>query len=481
MLLSGCTNTAPGGALPDPQKDAADAGGAADSTEAGTKEDLQDVSDGSDPSGDGNAAADGIPAKADSLDQAVIRQVDEAGSRLLLYSRQAKKSYLLTYDSATTIKGQRGEELVAGQLQSGDLITVSFVKDIHQAKGIWLDENMERTDNITRFALHIMAGTVEIGDQAYSLSKDCIVLSRGKQMEFSDINESDTLSAIGTDKEINALVITRGHGYVRLLGADAFEGGFVEFGQDLIREVGKDALYVVPEGSYQMLISKGHDSGMKEITVIPDEETQVDVSDIITDADRTGQIVFTITPAGAMLKIDDEEKSYSDVVVLSYGIHKVVVSMEGYQTVTQYIKVGEPMANLSIDLEEGKDSSDDGNGSAADPSVSGNTAAANVATASSDGEYRVYIDGPAQAELYVDDVYIGVVPTSFAKKSGKHIISLRRDGFVNRSYTLEIDDGKNDNHYSFSSLKSSSATTDADLAQSALSTLLGNTLSGLSE
>ena len=229
-----------------------------------------------------------------------------------------------------------------------------------------------------------------------------------------------------------------------------------------------------------MLISKGHDSGMKEITVIPDEETQVDVSDIITDADRTGQIVFTITPAGAMLKIDDEEKSYSDVVELSYGIHKVVVSMEGYQTVTQYIKVGEPMANLSVDLEKGKDSSDEG-GNTADPSVSENTAAASVATASSDGEYRVYIDGPAQAELYVDDVYIGVVPTSFAKKSGKHIISLRRDGYVNRSYTLEIDDGKNDNHYSFSSLKSSTATTDADLAQSALSTLLGNTLSGLSE
>ena len=417
----------------------------------------------------------GMTNLADSLDRALIRQIDEKHHRILLYSSRAEKSYVLSYDSSTTIQDKYGQQLVAGQLQTGDMVYAAFLKNQHLAKGFWIDPEMEKTENIQHFAVHIASGTMEIADEPYALSKNCLVLSKGEMLDLSDINESDTLTAVGYGKEIHALVISRGHGYVRLVGADAFEDGFVEFGQNVIRKVEKDALYVVPEGTYQMTISKGEDEGVKEIEVFPNAETEVDVSDILTEKDKLGQIIFTITPTQATLKVDDEEKDYSSSVELCYGIHKVEVSAEGYKSVTQYIRVGAQMANLSIDLEQ-QDSKDTEQG-ASEGSVSDNKA---VYSAGAQGEYKVYIDGPAQAELYVDDIYIGVVPTSFAKTAGKHTISLRRDGYINRSYTLEIDNGENDNHYSFSSLKpSTDATTSGDLAKNALSSLLSDSLSGL--
>ncbi len=415
----------------------------------------------------------GVTMLADSLDHALVRQVDTDRSKILLYSETAGKSYILSYDSATTIQDKYGQELVAGQLESGDMVYAAFVKDEHLAKGFWLDPDMEKKENVQRFTLHIASSTMEIADEPYSLAAGCPVLSGGELLELSDINESDTLTTVGVGKDIRALVISRGHGYVRLIGGEAFEDGFVEFGQNVIRKVEKDALYVVPEGQYKMTISKGEDEGVKDIEVKANEEIEVDVSDILTEKEKTGKIIFTITPENALLKIDDEQRDKAQPVELCYGIHKIEASAEGYRSVTQYIRVGSEMANLSIDLEEQSEQGDAAADSAT-ATVSGNET---VYSAGEEGEYRVYIDGPAQAELYVDDIYIGVVPASFAKKSGRHTISLRRDGFVNRSYTLEIDNGQNDNHYSFSSLKpSASATTDADLAQSALSSLLSGGL-----
>jgi hypothetical protein len=76
--------------------------------------------------------------------------------------------------------------------------------------------------------------------------------------------------------------------------------------------------------------------------------------------------------------------------------------------------------------------------------------AVSVTTAASD--YRVYIDAPEGAELYLDGTYIGIVPVNFAKNEGTHVISLRKDGYQTRSYTLNIDDSEKDVSYSFSDL-----------------------------
>ena len=70
---------------------------------------------------------------------------------------------------------------------------------------------------------------------------------------------------------------------------------------------------------------------------------------------------------------------------------------------------------------------------------------------SADG-YRVYVDAPAGVEVYKDGAYIGISPVSFAKKQGIYTITLRRDGYQTRSYTVEIDGEKNNVNYSFSEL-----------------------------
>ena len=68
------------------------------------------------------------------------------------------------------------------------------------------------------------------------------------------------------------------------------------------------------------------------------------------------------------------------------------------------------------------------------------------------GKYKIYVDGPEGAEVFVDGSYVGIAPISFEKKIGSHDITLRKSGYQTRTYTISVDDSEKDVNYSFSEL-----------------------------
>jgi hypothetical protein len=384
---------------------------------------------------------------ADSLDEAIIMSVREEEKQIKLYNLTLGRTYTLSYDGATGIKNRFGDELVAGQLSGGDMVRVTFIKDEKLAKSIQLLDDVATTEDVTNFDIHKAAYTMEFGGNQYNLNPNVLVLSGEKQITLEEINPADHLKIVARDHQVYGITVETGHGYVRLSGHEAFVGGWIEIGQAVITKVTDEMLLVVPEGEYTLFISKDGVAGSMEISVVRDEETQVDVSDLQTEKiKKTGKIIFTITPQTAELYIDGNLTDYSQEVELDYGIHQMQVRAEGYSTLTQYIKVGEEMANLNVKLEE---QSEDDEDEEDDDSVSTNSVSTTTTSAS---DYRVYIDAPQGAELYVDGSYVGIVPVDFAKKEGTYVISLRKDGYQTKSYTLQIDDSEKDVSYSFSDL-----------------------------
>ena len=150
----------------------------------GSGDNVQSDLTGQDPLGDQeediSAQALSKTGLADSLDDAVIVKVDEENGRMLFYSRNAEKTYFLSYDSATTIRDTYDRELVAGELKPGDIVKTAFLKDKHMARGIWLEPDMVRNDNVGSYDLHINASTMETGGRQYAIVKNCPVISRGK-------------------------------------------------------------------------------------------------------------------------------------------------------------------------------------------------------------------------------------------------------------------------------------------------------------
>lgn len=173
-------------------------------------------------------------------------------------------------------------------------------------------------------------------------------------MEVMDVVAQDLVTIRGIDHKIYSINVERGHGYLRLRNEQALLGGWIEVGNTVIREITEDMLLVVPEGSYQVALSNGGVSSVKDIVIERDKETVLDVGDIEIVQNKTGKILFSVTPAGAAVSIDGKSTDISKAVELSYGIHQIHLEAEGYDSLTKYIQVGSEYAKISFALEEKK-------------------------------------------------------------------------------------------------------------------------------
>ena len=158
-------------------------------------------------------------------------------------------------------------------------------------------------------------------------------------------------------------------------------------------------------------------------------------------------VLFSLSPSNAELYIDGTKTDASAPVSLEYGMHQLIVRAENYHSVTRYVSVAQESGGVDIVLDPVNDDTKN--------SSSSTNSSSQITT----NYYKVYVDAPEHAEVYLDGNYIGISPCSFRKTAGSHTITLRRTGFVTRSYTVQIDDESKDLTLSFADLVASEGET----------------------
>lgn len=413
----------------------------------------------------------------DSADTAVVLSVDSQNNGVIFMNMDAGRQYTLYYDGTTYVTDKYGGPMTMSQLRAGDVVDVNFLKGSRQIASIQISPGAWVYDNIENYDLGGINKTASIGSSTYSLPDDVVVLSEGKRVEVMDIVAQDVISVHGVDHKIYSINVEKGHGYLRLKNDQALIGGWIEVGNTVIREIAEDMLLVVPEGSYQVLLSNNGASSSKDIIIERNKEVVLDVGDLDIVRDKTGMILFSVTPADARVTIDGETADISSAVELPYGIHQVHLEADGYDSLTKYIQVGSEYAKISFELEEKKESQDD------DSSVSQNDLEPKPEKDSSISENtinpssgnRVYIDAPKDVEVYVDSNYVGISPVSFKKMLGSHTVTLRKSGYVTKSYTIYLYNDGEDITYSFTDLeKESSSDSGSDNSSSSTNSSTGS-------
>lgn len=407
------------------------------------------------------------PGAYDSGDTAILVEKQEKENKITFFNLIKGKKYTLEYDGSCRFYDKYGSAISLSQLLEGELVELQFLKEKHRLVNARISDKIWTMDGVSKFDLDIANGKIKIMDEWYDISRNAQVFSEGKPVELMDINAQDILQIRGVEHEVYSIVIDKGHGYLRLTGDEYFIGGWIEVGQKLIRQIEEDMLLVVPEGSYEVFLSNSGIEGVKGVVINRNKETQLDVGDIRRDdLVKYGNLIFTLEPSQASVYLDGKSVDTTRTVKAEYGLHQVLVKAEGYETVIQYIKVSQNSANVSIKLDKEKDRAVSGNSvenAAVTPMISGNsttasgtvsgnnTVSGNTATGSTTG-YKVTIETPAAAEVYVDGSYVGIAPTSFAKKAGSYVVTIRKNGYQARSYTIEVDKEEKDISFSFSDL-----------------------------
>ena len=64
-------------------------------------------------------------------------------------------------------------------------------------------------------------------------------------------------------------------------------------------------LLVVPEGTYDVQLSAKGVSGVKSVTIVRDEESELDIGDLKgEEIKKYGNLIFALTPDSATLYLD---------------------------------------------------------------------------------------------------------------------------------------------------------------------------------
>ncbi len=415
----------------------------------------------------------------DSADTAVVLSLDAANKAVSLINMDTGKQYTLYYDGTTYVKDKYEGPMTISQIKAGDIVDITFLKGKKKLASIQKSPKAWVYDSISNYDLAGANRTASIGSQTYSLPAGVVVLSDGRRMGTEEVVSQDEVTISGIDHKIYSVNVDRGHGYLRLKNDQPLLGGWIEVGNRVIRQITEDMLLTVPEGSYQVALDNNGIGCVKEITVERDKEVVLDVSDVEISEDKTGIILFEVTPESAKISVDGKPVEAGTAVELRYGIHQVVVEASGYDTLTKYIQVGSERAAISFTLEETRksDSSDrsiSGNSAERIPwqdtfdsvkkdSVSKNdpsTLSQNALTTSNNN--KVYVDSPKGVEVYLDGNYVGVAPVRFTKTPGRHEITLKRNGYKTKSYTIYLENNKRDETYSFSDLEKEGNAGDED-------------------
>ena len=301
---------------------------------------------------DSDKAATQSGSQKHSVGKGLIIEVDTKSKTCSILLLDTSETVVYTYNGATEVSDRYEAPVSIEQLSPGEIVQYEYVTagkkltKICEWSGAW------EYHAATNFQIDKEKQILLVGEEEYTYTDDLIVVQEGRISSLDKLDPIDIVTLKGRNQQIDSIIVTQGHGFVRLDSTTYFEGGFVDIGSDYVAVITENMVIPMTAGTYIMTVSKEDTVGSKEIQVEENEEIRVNLTDFQEEAVRYGSVQFQIEPVGAILKIDGKEKEYTGLVDLAYGHHSIEVRKDGYGTYTQTIIVDSVLSEYDITLIE---------------------------------------------------------------------------------------------------------------------------------
>ncbi len=379
----------------------------------------------------------------------VITSVDRELKQLSVREIDTDVDTIINYDDTAEIKDEYKQDIDGDELEQGMIMKTVYRTGDAKLVSMEVPEDAWEYKNVDKFSFDTSESAMEVADELYQYSDQTYFGTSGnKAIEMVELSDADELTVRGIGYKVYSVIRTEGHGYLRLLNYKDFIGGMINIDDDIILPVTNNMLITVSCGNYRVTLSKGTAKASKTVSIKNNKESTLDFSDYRKSIKNVGSIKFNIDPIGADLYINGTKIDYSKPISLNYGTYSVSVSLNGYSTYNGKLTVAEASKTINISLE----ASDTASAATSTPESTASaettapqaTAAATSKTKKIDSNHTISVTAPEGAEVYLDNVYKGIVPCKFTKVIGSQTITLSKSGYVTKSYSVDIlDDDKN--------------------------------------
>ena len=381
----------------------------------------------------------------------VVRAIDTDLTTIEFYNASFDKIESYPYSGATALLTKNENQLAISEIEPGEVFDVYTSEDgrrivkLQETSGVSLIED-------TTVRLHQEKNYLTIQDMNYSYTERLPVFSNGKLIQPMEITAEDKITFRGTKGQAYSIIVTRGHGYIQPKNYADFLGGIVTVRGEMILPVSKNMLLTVPEGLQLFTMNNGDLTSEASVEVKRGQVTEVNMAQFRNQVPDTARVRCKISPEGAELYVNGILKDSSKPISLKYGNHSIKVELEGYNNYTGVIHVQDPNLTIKIDLAEEKAEVEEEDSSSS-VSEKDTPAASSTPAATYDKEHKITVSAPNGAAVYIDGTYKGVAPCSFTKIIGNVTITLAKEGYETKSYSIQLSDDSQDVTWSFPDLE----------------------------
>lgn len=317
----------------------------------------------------GDASADG----KDSLDKVyIIEENNRDEGKLTVMNITSLREFRYPYNVSTEFLDKYGDTDSVEDFKPGMAITFDasgrygMLTTVKKSNAVW------EWDDLKNFSFDESISAMQFGGENYRYTDSTLFLDGNNLMERKDlIGGVDEVMVVGVDKEVLAVALTKGHGYLQLDDTKRFDNSLIQIGSYDAALVSSGKTFTVPVGTYAVTIANNGWGGTKNVKIKKNVTSVLNLESMKGKGPKSCRLKFEIDVDGAKIYLDGKRVKTDKTMTVLYGAHSLKVTADGYDDWERTLYVNSPTAVISLDISDSKQGSS--NNSTATTNNSGTT------------------------------------------------------------------------------------------------------------
>ncbi len=339
----------------------------------------------------------------------VITSIEPSNNKVRLTDVETNKSYTLSAEGSTEMRDKYGKDIAFSEFNIGDIVEATFKTKASTLESLNISSSGLSWEyrSTKGVVVNPEQNKIAIGNNIYTYDENLICVFKNSNYDITKVGAIDIVTVKGYKDKALFVDINKGHGYINIKDNPQIKDATVEIDTNTFTTLSQANSIEVLEGTHKVVVKGINiEPFIKEITINELETIYIDLNDIQF---KSGVVNVKSNVTDYKIQINNTNYPIDQPIILDFGKYTLKVTKEGYLPFSQDITVDKPAINIEAELKEEVKMS--------------------TLTVSTQ---------PEGAEVYIDNGLVGISPVTELVPLGKHLITVKKNGYINMSIQPEL-------------------------------------------